>query len=197
MNDIETGYTIKFEADTKQMQEQLKNLNQETINFGSSVRRSFEDLIFKGKDVETVFKSLALQLSRKAFSSAFQPIETLFSLGGGQTNQSSGTSLLSSIFGFAKGGAFSSGVGTGGILNSPMAFPMGGGNVGVAGEAGPEAILPLTRGANGELGVRSSGGNPVTIHMNITTPDIESFKASQGELATSLQRIVARGSRNL
>lgn len=197
MNDIETGYTIKFEADTKQMREQLKNLNQESINFGSSVRRSFEELIFKGKDVEAIFKSLAMQLSRKAFSSAFQPIEKIFDIGTGQSNPVGTPSLLGSLFGFAKGGAFASGLGAGGVLNSPFAFPMGGGNVGVAGEAGPEAILPLTRGANGELGVRSSGGSPVVIHMNITTPDVESFKASQGELATSLQRLVSRGSRNL
>ncbi|MFY3333345.1 tape measure protein [Achromobacter xylosoxidans] len=46
---------------------------------------------------------------------------------------------------FAKGGAF-----TNGVVDSPVAFPMG-----LMGEAGPEAIMPLHRGADGSLGVRA------------------------------------------
>ena len=43
------------------------------------------------------------------------------------------------------------------IVNKPTLFPMANG-VGLMGEAGPEAIMPLKRGANGKLGVQSSGG---------------------------------------
>nr|WP_314363439.1 hypothetical protein [uncultured Achromobacter sp.] len=46
---------------------------------------------------------------------------------------------------FANGGAFANGV-----VDSPVAFPMG-----IMGEAGPEAIMPLQRGADGSLGVRA------------------------------------------
>lgn len=46
---------------------------------------------------------------------------------------------------YAKGGAF-----TNGVVDSPIAFPAG-----VMGEAGPEAIMPLHRGADGSLGVRA------------------------------------------
>lgn len=77
----------------------------------------------------------------------------------------------SSIFGFAKGGAFNGSVtpfASGGVLNSPIAFPMSTG-IGVAGEAGPEAIMPLTKDSSGVLGVRSSGGGGGTvINANIT-----------------------------
>ena len=45
----------------------------------------------------------------------------------------------------------------GGIVNKPTIFPMANG-MGLMGEAGPEAIMPLKRGANGKLGVQSSGG---------------------------------------
>ena len=45
----------------------------------------------------------------------------------------------------------------GGIVNKPTLFPMANG-MGLMGEAGPEAIMPLKRGANGKLGVQSSGG---------------------------------------
>ena len=57
----------------------------------------------------------------------------------------------------------------GGVINSPTIMPIGGGGMGLAGEAGPEAILPLERGSNGKLGVRSSGGGgDRTVNQHIT-----------------------------
>jgi phage-related minor tail protein len=53
---------------------------------------------------------------------------------------------------YAKGGAFTSQ-----IVNSPTYFRHGGG-LGLMGEAGPEAVIPLKRMANGDLGVESGGG---------------------------------------
>jgi lambda family phage tail tape measure protein len=47
----------------------------------------------------------------------------------------------------------------GGVFDSPQTFPMSGGNVGLLGEAGPEAIMPLRRGADGKLGVVAANGN--------------------------------------
>ena len=44
-----------------------------------------------------------------------------------------------------------------GHSKKPTLFPMAQG-MGLMGEAGPEAIMPLKRGANGKLGVQSSGG---------------------------------------
>lgn len=49
-------------------------------------------------------------------------------------------------------------------------FPMSGGNTGLMGEAGPEAILPLKRGPDGKLGVESSGGSVVVNQtINVST----------------------------
>ena len=45
----------------------------------------------------------------------------------------------------------------GGVVNKPTLFPMANG-MGLMGEAGPEAIMPLRRGSNGRLGVEASGG---------------------------------------
>ena len=45
----------------------------------------------------------------------------------------------------------------GGIVNKPTLFPFAKG-IGLMGEAGPEAIMPLKRGPSGRLGVESSGG---------------------------------------
>ena len=65
------------------------------------------------------------------------------------------------------------------------------------GEAGPEAILPLARGADGRLGVKSGGaGNQVSVTMNITTPDVGGFQKSQSQVAAMMARAIDRGNRN-
>ena len=81
----------------------------------------------------------------------------------------------------------------GGVLASPTYFPMGRG-LGVAGEAGPEAVLPLTRGSDGRLGV-SAGGGSVNVTFNVTASDARSFLASEAELSAMLLRAVKRGTR--
>jgi hypothetical protein len=64
----------------------------------------------------------------------------------------------------ANGGVFSSGkiqpFARGGVVGKPTLFPMANGGIGLMGEAGPEAIMPLQR-IGGKLGVRSAGGGVV------------------------------------
>jgi len=75
-------------------------------------------------------------------------------------------------------------------------FPMRGG-FGLMGEAGPEAIMPLTRGSDGRLGVRSEGsGRAVNVVMNISTPDVEGFRRSNSQIAAQMGRVLSRGQRN-
>ena len=67
---------------------------------------------------------------------------------------------------FAKGGAF-----TNSVVNKPTAFGTGTG-LGVMGEAGPEAIMPLTRTSDGQLGVKAAGGGstivaPVSVSLSV------------------------------
>ena len=52
----------------------------------------------------------------------------------------------------------------GGIVNRPTVFPFAKG-VGLMGEAGPEAILPLARGPNGKLGVQGGAGGGITVNL--------------------------------
>tara|TARA_B100000963_G_scaffold39387_1_gene29249 strand:- start:375 stop:2120 length:1746 start_codon:yes stop_codon:yes gene_type:complete len=54
----------------------------------------------------------------------------------------------------------------GGIVNRPTLFPMKNG-IGLMGEAGAEAILPLRRGSNGRLGVESNGGGSTVINVSV------------------------------
>lgn len=75
---------------------------------------------------------------------------------------------LAGVFGFANGGVFSGGrvtaFATGGVVTGPTPFPMRGG-LGLMGEAGPEAIMPLTRGPGGKLGVQSIGGGGAVVRL--------------------------------
>jgi lambda family phage tail tape measure protein len=117
-------------------------------------------------------------------------------VGGAIANGISG--LLGGLMPFAAGGAFSAGrvmpFAKGGVVASATQFPMRGG-MGLMGEAGPEAIMPLARGPDGRLGVQG-GSRPVTLVMNIQTPDVAGFQRSQSQIAAQAQRMLARGQRN-
>jgi len=87
--------------------------------------------------------------------------------------------LIGNIFGgqsgggfFEQGAAFQSGKVTafarGGVVSKPTLFPMAKG-MGLMGEAGPEAVMPLTRTRSGKLGVQSIGsgaGNLYTVNVD-------------------------------
>ena len=85
----------------------------------------------------------------------------------------------------------------GGVIASPITFPLGGNRLGLAGERGAEAILPLARGPDGRLGVRAGGGGGMHVTFNVTTPDADSFRRSETQLAALLARAVGQGQRNL
>ena len=59
----------------------------------------------------------------------------------------------------------------GGIVNKPTIFPMANG-MGLMGEAGPEAILPLTR-RNGVLGVEGGGGTNVVVNVDASGTEVQ------------------------
>ncbi|QHS45688.1 phage tail tape measure protein [Klebsiella michiganensis] len=83
-------------------------------------------------------------------------------LGGGGGGESTGTAIQSAGANFsfnALGGVYDSpslSAYSGGVYSTPQYFVFAKG-AGVFGEAGPEAIMPLTRGADGSLGVRAVG----------------------------------------
>jgi hypothetical protein len=71
----------------------------------------------------------------------------------------------------------------GGVVGSPMMFPMAGGNTGLMGEAGPEAIMPLKRGKGGKLGVVAESQGNVVINQSFN------FSANGDE---SVKKIIAQ-----
>lgn len=83
------------------------------------------------------------------------------------TGGGGGGNLYSQPLASAKGNAFENGVhkfARGGLVSSPTLFGYGGGKTGLMGEAGTEAILPLKRGSDGNLGVRATT-SPVVVNI--------------------------------
>jgi len=61
------------------------------------------------------------------------------------------------------------------------------------GEAGPEAIMPLTRGAEGKLGVRAegAGGRSIVNNNYFTVSDVASVSLVRQAVSNSQRQIVA------
>jgi len=88
----------------------------------------------------------------------------------------------------------------GGIVTGPTIFPFASGGVGLMGEKGPEAIMPLKRTETGELGVKTDGQAGVT-NINIYAMDSKSFSefADRNKEVFTNQTVgaIQRGNRNL
>ncbi|QFH70994.1 phage tail tape measure protein [Enterobacter sp. E76] len=112
-----------------------------------------------------------------------------FGGGAGAASGSSGTALQSygSTFQFnAKGGVYDSpslSAYSNGVYNSPQLFAFAKG-AGVFGEAGPEAIMPLTRAADGSLGVRAVGSGVNNIAGTGAAPQVYITIDSNGNTQT-------------
>jgi hypothetical protein len=87
-------------------------------------------------------------------------------------------------FEFADGGVFAqNGIqkfAMGGVVNRPTIFPFANGT-GLMGEAGPEAIMPLQRGANGKLGVIASGGGNTSVVVNVDASGNSNVQGDQAQ----------------
>lgn len=164
-------------------------------SLGGGLRRAFDGVIFDGMRLSDAMRGLGRSISEAIYSAAMRPVQS--ALGGALSSVISG--VMGSVLPFANGGTFSQGrvmpFAQGGVVSSPVTFPMRGGT-GLMGEAGPEAILPLARGADGKLGVRGAGGRATTVVINVTTPDVPGFARSQSQIAAQMQRLLAQGQRN-
>jgi phage-related minor tail protein len=188
-----------FDGELSRMRETMlftgREVNTLSNGIGGGLRKAFDGLVFDGLKLNDALKSVASTIVDTVYSIALKPVTGAF---GGLLAQGI-SSIGGSVLPFQNGGAFSQGrvmpFARGGIVSSPTSFPMRGGR-GLMGEAGPEAIMPLARGADGRLGIQAGGGGSVSVVMNITTPDVQSFQRSQSQVAAQVSRALARGQRN-
>lgn len=138
---------------------------------------SLADFIIEGKDsfsdfAQSVLKDLAKIMIQKQMAGIV-----------GNIMDTSGVSgFFSNIFASANGNVFEGGhdvaFANGGVVGSPTYFPMTNGKTGLMGEAGPEAIIPLSRIGN-DLGVKSIPSNVVLNISNNTSSEISANKVSE------------------
>ncbi len=194
-----TSMVAAFDGELIRMRESLAFTGREvgvlSSGIGGGLRRAFDGLVFDGIKLSDALKTVANSMIDTVYGLAIKPVQT--ALGGFLANGLNG--LLGGIMPFEKGGSFAQGrvmpFAMGGVVSQPTTFAMRGGR-GLMGEAGPEAIMPLARGADGRLGVQGGGGRSVTVVMNIQTPDVQSFQRSQSQIAAQASRMLSRGQRN-
>ncbi|ULO25026.1 phage tail tape measure protein [Methylocystis sp. SB2] len=165
----------------------LDQINVSAGNVTKTLHLGFGSAAASGRSFNDVLSTIAQSLTRMALRSGTKALAEGLVSG------------LSGMFSGAFGGAGSvAPFAQGGVVASPTYFASGGA-MGLMGERGAEAIMPLARGADGRLGVvaQSAGARPVSVTVNIAAQDIESFRRSEAQITGALARAVARGQRNL
>jgi phage-related minor tail protein len=182
------GISVSIDADLSGFRRELAEADRLSRGFGVAFTRALDQAIVRGKSFGDVIRTLGLRLSSLALNAAFKPIEQSFS------------GLFQNLFGGLSGGGSMLNVtpfAKGGVVANPSYFPLGNA-LGVAGERGAEAILPLARGSDGRLGVRAeSAQRPLAINVNISAQDAASFRRSEAYVSGMIARAVARGERSL
>ena len=171
----------------------LVDLETQSDRFAGALTGALKDATIGGKGLQTVLGDLGRRLNDLALNAALKPLEGVIS-----TQLGSLTDGLVQVVAHAKGGVPGriTPFAAGGIVSTPTYFGMNGG-LGLMGEAGSEAILPLKRGADGSLGVAGGGGGAAQIIFNVSATDADSFRKSEGQISAMLARAVRSGQRNL
>ncbi len=194
------GMAAAFNAEMARMRETFAGTGQDVATLERGISRGLNSAmrgaVIEGDSLSEALRTLAQSMVNAAFNAAMRPVTNHV---GGLVAQGVGA-LVDGILPFEKGAGFAQGrvmpFARGAVISGPTTFPMRRG-LGLMGEAGPEAIMPLIRGRDGELGVRAEGGGrPVSVVMNVHTPDAEGFRRSRGQIAAELSRAIARGNRN-
>ncbi|MGJ8526898.1 phage tail tape measure protein [Maritalea sp.] len=162
---------------------EVKRIKELADGVGKSLAAGLGDAISKGSSLRSILNNIAKSFADIALKAALKPVGGMFSdlVQGIFTGANP---VLPKVQAFAKGG----------VINRPTFFPNSGG-IGLAGEAGAEAILPLSRDSSGQLGVAANSVAPVHISMTVNATDAQSFQHAEAEIGASLLGAVRRGQR--
>lgn len=209
LNQEQTKYIEEESVKLGQQADALDKLNQR-FDFAKSTTNSFfldmNHALREGKTLWEAFGDAVTNVLGKILDKITEiGVDQLFAAGksigwfdsaGGTTSAGTGASVTATN---AFGGVWDHGIqkfATGGIISSPTLFGTRNG-AGLMGEAGPEAIMPLTRGANGELGVKAEGTATAPVVVNVinnsdSKATINQRQTSQGtEIDVVIDQLVA------
>lgn len=159
LNDARIEQIIQTEAQTRLLMEAEEKRQQLMQTVEGHIENAFMSWVDGSASVEEAFKGMLRNI-----------ILAIYQQQVAKPAASAISGLVGKLFGFADGGAFNKGVeffANGGVVGSPTMFQHSGG-LGVMGEAGPEAIMPLKRGSDGKLGVQmqgGGGGDTINVHQ--------------------------------
>lgn len=198
------GVTVSIDADTKAFQREIAAADKLARGFGASINAALSSAIVRGRDFDSVLSTLGLRLSSLALNAALKPLEQGLSsafenLSGVSQSIASTAEAVPVRIGAPAIPATETSrkFANGGVISASAYFPLGAG-LGLAGERGAEAIMPLARGADGKLGVAAQGQvAPLNVTVNVSAPDAASFRRSESYLSGVIARAVARGGRRL
>ena len=165
---LEEQRTKVLEEQNKVIEEQRQAQESLADSIAGSMGDAFTSIVDGTMSVKDAFKSMA----RAIIKELYEVLVVQQLVGSAKAGSRSGIAGgIMDFFGSANGNAMYGGnvipFASGGVVGSPTTFPMSAGRTGLMGEAGPEAIMPLKRGANGKLGVQAEGGaGDVVIHQN-------------------------------
>jgi len=207
---LNKGIVSLAEAATERVTNSLTGLLTGTQSFKESISNLFASL------AQSVIKSLvemtAQALLTKTVLSSFMSIggSALGTVGSGVAASAGSIGAMGMQTGYqsyvanAKGGVYDSpslSSYSGRVYDSPQFFAFAKG-AGVFGEAGPEAIMPLTRASNGSLGVRAVGndgsGAPVinigdtVVHISGSSETGDAGTEKTASAAKQLQGIIRK-----
>lgn len=157
----EEAIRLSLEKTGKTGKDVFADLSKAIESWGNKAADTFADFVVDGKAsfgdlVNSMLKDI-VRLQAKSFLD-----DTTKGISGWLTETVGG------LFKNADGNAYASsdlGRYSGSVVSSPTLFKFAnGGSVGLMGEAGAEAILPLKRGANGKLGVQGGSGG-ITVNL--------------------------------
>jgi len=180
----EQDYSAGFRRGTLNWIDSARDANSQMATYASGLFDSMADSLdtfattgkFSFKSFTTsVLSDLAKIAARVAMSSALESIfgsaSSFFGTSGAAVSSASSSFSSGAYSGLslnAKGGVYDSpslSAYSNGIVSSPTMFAFAKG-AGLMGEAGPEAIMPLTRGSDGSLGVRAVGESSAATTMS-------------------------------
>lgn len=183
--------TVTIDADTAPFAAALADLDGLAQGFGSQLTGALKQAVVGGRELDDILRRVALNLAGMALNQGLAPLQSLLG--------SLFSGLLGGIMPFAQGGVpgRATPFAAGGVVAQPTYFQTGKA-LGLMGEAGAEAIMPLQRTSDGRLGVAAQGGaGGPTIVFNVTTPDAASFRKSEAQIAGMLARATSRGARTI
>jgi phage-related minor tail protein len=128
-------------------QQELLNLERQRESQVQQIGQAFENMFVSAwtgaRSLKEALGGLAQQLAQIYAQRAFQQLFGGFNFGRFLPFANGGVIAQGNVVPFADGG----------VVSRATTFPMASGRTGLMGEAGPEAIMPLRRGADGKLGV--------------------------------------------